>query len=61
MDSRSIIDYAMPMRVMGYDYGTYKKQYDDNAGKYKGDKRKCDVLSQKLYSRQGGDHDRFSR
>ena len=25
----------MPMRVMGYDYGTYKKQYDDNAKKYK--------------------------
>ncbi len=25
----------MPMRVMGYDYGTYKKQYDSNAGKYK--------------------------
>ena len=29
------IHYAMPVRVMGYDYGTYKKQYDDNAGKYK--------------------------
>ena len=25
----------MPMRVMGYDYGTYKKQYHDNAAKYK--------------------------
>ena len=25
----------MPMRVMGYDYGTYKKQYDSNAKKYK--------------------------
>lgn len=25
----------MPMRVMGYDYGTYKKQYEDNAAKYK--------------------------
>ncbi len=24
----------MPMRVMGYDYGSYKKQYDDNAKKY---------------------------
>jgi hypothetical protein len=23
---------------MGYDYGTYKKQYDDNAKKYKGEK-----------------------
>ena len=29
------IHYAMPMRVMGYDYGTYKKQYDSNAGKYR--------------------------
>ena len=29
------IHYAMPVRIMGYDYGTYKKQYDDNAGKYK--------------------------
>ncbi len=28
------IHYAMPMRVMGYDYGTYKKQYDDNAQRY---------------------------
>lgn len=25
----------MPMRVMGYDYGTYKKQYEANAAKYK--------------------------
>ena len=32
------IHYAMPMRVMGYDYGTYKKQYDSNAGKYKTEK-----------------------
>ncbi len=29
------IHYAMPMRVMGYDYSTYKKQYDNNAKKYK--------------------------
>lgn len=27
-------DYAMPLRIMGYDYGGYKKQYDDNAKKY---------------------------
>ena len=27
--------YAMPMRVMGYDYGTYKKQYDSNAKKHR--------------------------
>ena len=25
----------MPMRLMGYDYGSYKKQYDSNAKKYK--------------------------
>lgn len=29
------IHYAMPMKIMGYDYGTYKKQYDSNAQKYK--------------------------
>ena len=28
------IHYAMPMRIMGYDYGSYKKQYDSNAKKY---------------------------
>lgn len=27
--------YGMPMRVMGYDYAAYKKQYDSNARKYK--------------------------
>ena len=35
MEGQEHIHYAMPMRVMGYDYGTYKKQYDDNASKYK--------------------------
>lgn len=33
-ESQQHIHYGMPMRVMGYDYGTYKKQYDDNAKKY---------------------------
>ena len=33
-ESQKHIHYAMPLRVMGYDYGTYKKQYDDNAAKY---------------------------
>lgn len=28
----------MPLRVMGYDYGTYKKQYDSNARKYQASK-----------------------
>lgn len=35
MEGQERIHYAMPMRVMGYDYGTYKKQYDANAAKYK--------------------------
>lgn len=35
VESQEHIHYAMPMRVMGYDYASYKKQYDSNAGKYK--------------------------
>lgn len=35
IESQEHIHYAMPMRVMGYDYGSYKKQYDSNAKKYK--------------------------
>lgn len=35
MEHQEHIHYAMPIRVMGYDYGTYKKQYDNNALKYK--------------------------
>lgn len=35
MESQEHIHYAMPMRVMGYDYGIYKKQYDSNAKQYK--------------------------
>lgn len=35
LESQEHIHYAMPMRVMGYDYGTYKKQYDSNAKRYK--------------------------
>lgn len=34
-ESQEHIDYAMPMRVMGYDYSAYKKQYDSNAVKCK--------------------------
>lgn len=33
-ENQEHIHYAMPMRVMGYDYGTYKKQYESNAKKY---------------------------
>jgi len=35
LESQEHVHYAMPLRVMGYDYGTYKKQYDSNAGRYK--------------------------
>lgn len=35
MESQEHIHYAMPMRVMGYDYSSYKKQYDSNAKRYK--------------------------
>ena len=35
LESQEHIHYAMPMRVMGYDYGIYRKQYDSNAKKYK--------------------------
>ena len=34
LESQEHIHYAMPLRVMGYDYGSYKKQYDSNAKKY---------------------------
>ena len=35
LESQEHIHYAMPMSVMGYDYASYKKQYDSNAKKYK--------------------------
>ena len=35
LESQELIHYAMPLRVMGYDYATYKKQYDNNARQYK--------------------------
>ncbi len=35
LEAQEHIHYAMPLRVMGYDYGTYKKQYDGNAKRYK--------------------------
>ena len=34
LENQENIHYAMPLRVMGYDYGTYKKQYDSNTKKY---------------------------
>ena len=38
LENQEHIHYAMPMRVMGYDYSSYKKQYDNNARKYKNTK-----------------------
>lgn len=38
LEHQEHIHYAMPMRIMGYDYGAYKKQYDSNARKYKQEK-----------------------
>ena len=35
LENQEHIHYAMPMRVMGYDYSEYKKQYRRNAKKYK--------------------------
>ncbi len=35
LESQELIHYAMPLRVMGYDYAIYKKQYDNNARQYK--------------------------
>ena len=32
---QTYIHYGMPLRIMGYDYITYKKQYDCNAAKYR--------------------------
>lgn len=34
LENQEHIHYAMPMRLMGYDYGSYKKQYEQNASKY---------------------------
>lgn len=36
-EAQEHIHYAMPLRLMGYDYGTYKKQYDEKARKYRND------------------------
>ena len=34
LENQTRIHYAMPMRTMGYDYASYKRQYDINATKY---------------------------
>ena len=35
LESQEHIHYAMPLRLMGYDYSSYKKQYDSKAKQYK--------------------------
>ncbi len=55
LESQEHIHYAMPMRVMGYDYGTYRKQYDSNAGKY----RKPDGMDEDEYLSRMKRTDRF--
>ena len=37
LENQEHIHYAMPMRLMGYDYASYKKQYDSNAKQYNKD------------------------
>ena len=47
LEGQECIHYAMPLRVMGYDYSTYKKQYDDNAAKRKKEKGLTDKFREK--------------
>lgn len=56
LESQEHIHYAMPMRVMGYDYGTYKKQYDSNARKY----QKRDGMTDDEYLSRMKQTDRFT-
>lgn len=56
LENQEHIHYAMPLRVMGYDYSTYKKQYDSNARKYKTEKG----LSQNEYLSKMKKTDKFT-
>ncbi|MCM1134228.1 MAG: transposase [Clostridium sp.] len=56
LESQEHIHYAMPLRVMGYDYGMYKKQYDCNAVQYK----KSDGLDADEYLSRMKRTDRFT-
>ena len=42
LEAQEHVHYAMPLRVMGYDYVSYKKQYDGNARKYRAGKGKAE-------------------
>lgn len=56
IESQEYIHYAMPMRVMGYDYGSYKKQYDSNAKQY----QTADGLDENEYLSKMKKTDRFT-
>ena len=56
IESQEHIHYAMPMRVMGYDYGIYKKQYNNNAKKY----QTTDGLTEDEYLSRMKRTDRFT-
>lgn len=56
IESQEHVHYAMPMRVMGYDYGIYKKQYDSNAKKY----QTVEGLSESEYLSRMKKSDRFT-
>ena len=43
LEAQEHVHYAMPLRVMGYDYASYKKQYDGNARKYRAGKGKAET------------------
>lgn len=49
LESQEHIHYAMPLRVMGYDYATYKKQYDSLTRQYK--EHKTDMDEHEFLSR----------
>ncbi len=56
IESQEHVHYAMPMRVMVYDYGIYKKQYDSNAKKY----QTVEGLSESEYLSRMKNSDRFT-
>ena len=56
IEGQEHIHYAMPMRVMGYDYGIYKKQYDSNAKRY----QKADGLDEDEYLSKMRKTDKFT-
>ena len=56
IESQEHIQYAIPMHVMGYDYGAYKKQYDSNAKQY----RTADGLDEDEYPSKMKKTDKFT-